>query len=815
MPGAPLGNYDYTRLWTFNQFVGERPYDPGNVPTVTAAPPPPTPTPPIAIGLEPQAYEAVLYGKVMPVFIGGKLLIGGRIIEGPYFSDGAGGDKLVDYVAYHAICADPTEARTFKSFRLRAQEAWTLSGGYLDTTKLPSGGLDSRTGTRTQSAFTQSIERNGSGAIAYRDGLITSIRGASLRAFGGIIPFPSGEWQDDAYADGIPRGIAIEKCLRYMRLSDADFEVSVTGEDTAWIIGAQLTLQDFLQRLRGIFPHYNITYTDKVRIIEPTGFFADHNLTSRNLALGQTKFIKGDPLQIARLQRYGFINSERDNEPDVVVAQEDAYPQPSTSSVSDETIELPIVTNAAQATADNWTSFYEKMAARNRMEGVGLTSLFGMEVGDGLRFQGDSTINSFMDKAVRAAETQHVYEKWQVQFRGDEVLNCGVLFSVAAVFIGANSQFGEDVDDLGFGYAPAVAETFGDGLPTRSRTNSARGMAIAEVPVSGNGEAIFVNDSAAHLADFRHVFTDDDYIYYVDVDAGLASVAALIVRISRTDFTSRTVLDWGTWYAMGGYAYNATLHQGKIYLAVYRGGGEDSNIVIVDLSDFTTSGLSSQSAGVAIRCLGMAGLGGYVYMAMFNTNTDENYIYRLDISTDTWDSIPGTNGGEGRLCGGVADPVTGKVFFGPSGRDSFFSFPTINDRMVGVVDTNVTFDSGAIDYFSVLQDTNVDYAYANSGNLHSYTPWIVGDTVRLLTETTGNEVRISSFSTDDYTVADAGKDLSDYVVAPGVGTGLVATTVRTYGDYAYILLSNNVAPFVGLMRVSHGYNIVEVVDELE
>lgn len=403
---------------------GNRPYT-QTLASFPAPAPLPTPTPPIVVGLEPQAYEGVLYGKIIPVLIGGKILLGSRIIEGPYYTP-SDGDQLCDYVAYHALCADPAEARTVTEYRLRGQQAWTLGLGYIDPTKLPSGGLDTRTGTSTQAAFTQSIERNGSGAIAYRDGIISSVRGVSLRAFGGIIPFPSIGIQDNAYSSGIPRQAAIEKCLRYMRLDDDDFEVDVSGEDSAWIIGAQLTLQDFLQRLRAIFVHYNITYTDKVRIIEPSSFSISFNLSGSNLVRGSTRFSKGDPLLTARRQNYSFIDSGRDYEPNVVIAQEDVYPQPSTSAVTEETIELPIVTNSSQATADNWVSFYEKMAARNQMDGAGLTSLFGMEVGDGLRFQGDSSINSFMDKAVRAAETQHIYETWQVQFRGDEVLNCGV-----------------------------------------------------------------------------------------------------------------------------------------------------------------------------------------------------------------------------------------------------------------------------------------------------------------------------------------------------------------------------------------------------
>lgn len=512
--------------------------------------PPPTPTPPVAIALEPQAYDAVLYGKVMPVFIGGKLLIGGRIIEGPYYT-ASGGDQLADYVAHHALCADPAEPRTVTEYRLRGQQVWTSGGGYIEPSKLPAGGLESRTGSLTQAALTLSVANNGSGAIAYRSSLISSVHGASLQAFGGIIPFPSIGIQDNAYADGIPRQVAIEKCLRYMRLDDDDFEVNVGGTDSAWIIGSQLTLQDFLQRLRGIFVHYNITYTDKVRIIEPSDFSIAFDLTSRNMVRGSAEFSKTDPLLIPRVLNYSYINSERDNEPDIAAAYEDVYPQPTTSSVNSETVELPIVTNAAQAAADVHVALYEQIAVRNTMEFTGLPSLFGIEVGDGCRFQGDSPVNEFMDKALRSLETQHDYSNWQVQVKAGEVLNCGYAISSSPCVppVGADMWLSficnmYQIDNVDVSASEIIAETE---LITANGLEIPDGIPGAAVQILGDAAAILKACDWTIVLDFEVIQTTVRMQFlWMENDTGSSPISGLTVENEATLYRNVWIQEWDT-----------------------------------------------------------------------------------------------------------------------------------------------------------------------------------------------------------------------------------------------------------------------------
>jgi hypothetical protein len=638
-------------------YTGLRSYNPnrGNLSSVSYAPAPaPVPTAPVVIGIEPQAYEGVLYGKPMPVFIGGKLLIGGRIIEGPFYQPGVDGDQLCSYSAYHAICADPAEARTVYEYRLRGQQVWTSGGGYLDTAKLPSGGLDTRTGTASQAALTQSVERDGAGAIAYRNGIISSIRNASLRAFGGIIPFPSLGIQDNAYADGIPRQVAIEKCLRYMRLDDADFEVDVSGEDSAWIMASTMTLQDFLSRLRGIFVQYQITYTDKVRIIEPSDFSISFNLNGRNLVRGQTRFEKTDPLLIPRQLQYSFINGERDNEPDVAMAQEDVYPQPATSSVDSSTVELPIVTNAAQAASDVHLALYEGIATRNKMNFIGLPSLFGMEPGDGCRFVGDSTVNSFIDKAVRAEEVQHDYETWQVEVRAAEVLNCGLAFCAAYPLtepeVLSLTYHPADFDPLSYiaggvllgGYIYAV-------------TNWA---VIVRVPVDAFNSPEYLDISSSAISGGDWIYAHAPFVYNDSVYLTAINTVSNLSEVLRIDgFSGVTKIgDFGSYNLGSSTLQSRVVIDDTVYIALQYGG--DILKCNLETGEDDIYFLTDHPSGLFQDITGMCGDGRYLYMMVLGSG-GSNYLVRLD--TNSFDDDGLSYMGIGSHTGGIPCLVDGTI----------------------------------------------------------------------------------------------------------------------------------------------------------
>lgn len=394
-------------------------------PTPVATAPVSPPTPPIVAGMEPSVFEAILYGKDIPLFIGGKMLIGGRICEGPFFG-GTQEDPTVSFVAYHAhnIGTDDYGDTVITQARLRGQEVWNDSAGYISTDKLPSGSFDWRPGHNAQSALTQSVARYGTQAVAYTEGITSSWTDVPLKPFGGIIPFPSVLVENSRYGDpddGIPRSEAISRVFDYMRLSENEYEVDVSGSDPAWMVGSQITMEEFLRQLRAVFVNYQIIYDNKLRIIEPAdGFSVSSELTNSNVLRGTLKFKRTDPMLLPREKRYTYIDVDRDYEMNVAVASEDRFPVPTTDAVSTTSVELPIATTAAQAVADIHISLYEELSVRSQMEGVANSTLFGMQCGDGTRFA-DSPI---IDMSARVLETVHDFENFTVQFVAGEVLRC-------------------------------------------------------------------------------------------------------------------------------------------------------------------------------------------------------------------------------------------------------------------------------------------------------------------------------------------------------------------------------------------------------
>lgn len=390
----------------------------------TPTPSPPAPTPPIAIGIEPAAYEAILYGKIKPGFVGGKAWMGGRIVEGPFYGIDGSGDPTVSAIFYFAEALNPTGTRTITGQRLRGAEFSIDGSGYLTEPAFAGARIQYRTGTRTQLPFDVSIGRYGSGAIAYRQGIVASITDLPIRPWNGIIPMLSIEISDSSFgdpADGITFNDALGVLLRYSRLADDEFEVSVPGSRESIIIPNKTTLLEFLQNMRRLFVNWNISYTDKLRIIDPDDFTVDAEITRNNHTLGSMQFAKIDPLIAPRRMNYNYIDKDRDYEPNIVSAQVDIYPFPSSSSVDEQTIELPIVSTASQATADVNVALFETLAVRSQMGANLLPGLFGTEPGDAARFADHDDINF----VGRVTETQHDFAKWQVSIKAGEVLNCG------------------------------------------------------------------------------------------------------------------------------------------------------------------------------------------------------------------------------------------------------------------------------------------------------------------------------------------------------------------------------------------------------
>lgn len=460
-----------------------------------------TPTPPIVSGIEPQAYEAILFGKDKPLFVGGKALIGGRINEGVFWS-GTQAAPRASFIAVHAEAANRAvladDTREITDARLRGKSVAYDGGGNLLDADLAGGSVEFRAGYIDQLPFQDSIDRYGSGAIAYRAGIISCWRNIPIAAFGGIIPMPSIEVSDSSFGDpddGITRKDALEVLLRYSRLDDSEFEVSVPGSDPAWIVGSKMTFLEFLQSLRTLFVHWNITYTDKLRIIDPSNFNIDVEITRDNHLRESMRFNKLEPLQLTRKKNYNYIDIDRDFENNVVSAQEDIYPQPATSSIEETSVELPIVTTAAQATADINVSLFEELAAKSQMDATLMPVLFGAEAGDAARFADHDDINYI----GRIIETQHDFESYQVDIRTIEVLNC--LGAEADAFSeGVEFFTAEDVADRAYlnQLSTSIADTrlmTWSGFVKFDVLDGAYIFRI-EQPVTGNDSSITIGEEA-------------------------------------------------------------------------------------------------------------------------------------------------------------------------------------------------------------------------------------------------------------------------------------------------------------------------------
>lgn len=489
--GSVFSIFDSTR--TANETASTTFFSSLNEPTVPA--PSLTPEAESAVtGIEPQQLSAILYGKDIPVFVGGKMRIGGRIIEGPFFG-GTSSAPTVSYIASHALCANPSGTRSITEFSLRGRVAWTsVDGALLDGLT-----VEFKTGSETQTPFTSSVTRYGDSAIAYRGHILSCVTDLPLSTFAGVVPFPSVLVEDSSFGDpddGITREDALETILRYARLEDSEFEVDVTGSDIAWIIGQKVELIPFLRQLRKIFVNWNVTITDKLRIIEPGAFSIDGEVTRDNHIARTMLFSRVEPLTKPREKVYKFIDVNRDYEPNAATARQELFPAPTTSSIESETIELPIVTEASQAVADANYALFQEEVARKRLEYTGMVSLLGQEAGDGIQFDDHSHFRF----RGRISETVKNAADWTIDVKAETWLNCNVEPTVIPIverfYASAAPAFDFAFSDCDIGEEDAnrvvaiVAMSVRSGSPPASVSSISIGGTNGTIHVSiANGDA--------------------------------------------------------------------------------------------------------------------------------------------------------------------------------------------------------------------------------------------------------------------------------------------------------------------------------------
>lgn len=362
-------------------------------------------------GIKNSELESQLFGKAIPIFVGGQALIGARIAEGP-FLETIGDVNVVSFIAHAAAAATPSATRTITSVRLNGTESWNSTDGVLGGATFGDMAINVKTGTEDQTPFDSSISRFGDYAVPYRPGIMVEVSECPLSLFNNEIPFASLYVYE---ADNITRTDAIKALLRYARFTDDEFDIDVSGTDQFWIVSQNTGLFDFLRGMQSVFRRWNIVASDKLYISESDFTNTDVNITRDDIQVNSLQALRGDPLALERQRALRFIDTARDNDFNTVQGRLERFPEPLTSSQNTSTYELPIgmTQEAAQILVDDALSIDD--LARKGISAAGMFSMIGLQPGQIIKLN-----NTVLGFRGRVTETVFNHD-FTVDFKAEQV----------------------------------------------------------------------------------------------------------------------------------------------------------------------------------------------------------------------------------------------------------------------------------------------------------------------------------------------------------------------------------------------------------
>jgi hypothetical protein len=336
-------------------------------------------------------FGAATLGKPIAVFIGGAILAGCRLIEGPFLTT-VSSEGFVDYIVSPFVMAVPGAALSIESIRLNGTESLTSADG--GTTWVSLGAvfddvvINVLKGTETQTPFASSISHYGARAVPYRSHVCIELQVVPLTPFANLIPFASVYMVQD---EGLTRREAVTRILEYARFSTSQFEVNVSGTDVFWVLpGDQGTIFEFFETLqRSIFRNVNIVATDKLRIFENSSTTTPIPVTRDDVVEGSVRFWIDPPETVPSDRILGFVDTDGDNRFSTVKVSRSRYPIPLTSSRDVQELELPIGMSRIDAKAINGKSILIDQFGRHKCAIKLLPHMRGIEPGDILELDFD------------------------------------------------------------------------------------------------------------------------------------------------------------------------------------------------------------------------------------------------------------------------------------------------------------------------------------------------------------------------------------------------------------------------------------------
>jgi hypothetical protein len=330
-------------------------------------------------------FGAATLGQDIAVFIGGTILAGCRLLEGPFLTT-VSSEGFVDYIVSPFVLAVPGAALSIESLRLNGTESLTSADG--GTTWVSLGAVFDDVadnvsvlkGTETQTPFASSITRYGARAVPYRSHVCIELKVMPLAPFANLIPFVSAYMVQD---ETLARREALSRILNYTRFDTTQYEFNGSGTDIFWVMIGSETVFEFLQNLqKSIGRNWNIVATDKLRIFENSSTTTPIPVTRDDVAEGSVKFWIDPPETVPNARILGFVDTDGDNAFNTVKVSRARYPIPLTSSQDSQELDLPIGMSRAQAKTINGKSILIDQFARHKCAYRLLPHMRGIEPGD-------------------------------------------------------------------------------------------------------------------------------------------------------------------------------------------------------------------------------------------------------------------------------------------------------------------------------------------------------------------------------------------------------------------------------------------------
>lgn len=326
---------------------------------------------PAITGLDPNELSNATYGKTIPIFVGGKARLGGQIHAGPHFNTNSGGDRLASFIISFAFSANPTGTRDLLEIAFNSKKVW-------DSTDLFGGDsfdFQFREGTYTQSTITLEATNWGANAVAYRPQILIGFHDLNLSDYNNQIPFVAaliGDTTDGADPDdGITLGNALQQLANspWVGMSPDTFETDGLDDVIGALIAAQdESFLDLLRKFNRALPHWDITQTDKLRVIARGANVTPDIVLDRSriIAKDDVSFKRQEPTARSRELEFSTIDKDADYVFVPSTAKRPREPFRVSGSVGKESMALPIVLGANERSGlVAYMKFSEELARKS------------------------------------------------------------------------------------------------------------------------------------------------------------------------------------------------------------------------------------------------------------------------------------------------------------------------------------------------------------------------------------------------------------------------------------------------------------------